>query len=154
MVPDNFKVPEKMTHERFLMRPLTVRDVVKDYDAVMHSRKRIVGVFGDSWPSPDLTFEQDLIDLGWHQKEFQRRTSFAYTLMAPDESKCIGCVYIFPSPKKQYDAAVFFWVTDEEYARGLDGILSSFLLEWITKWPFKNVAFPGRKTPWKEWNSK
>jgi len=31
---------------------------------------------GSSWPE-GLTFEQDLVDLGWHQKKFQRRASFA-----------------------------------------------------------------------------
>ena len=55
------------------MRMLTVNDVVKDYDAVMTGVEHLRTV----WPSgtwPDgLTFEQDLIDLGWHQKEFQRR---------------------------------------------------------------------------------
>ena len=67
---------------------LTVNDVVKDYDAVMTSVDHLRGVFGphSTWPRPDLTLEQDLIDLGWHQKEFQRRRSFSYTVVAPDES--------------------------------------------------------------------
>jgi len=39
---------------------------------------------GSDWPE-GLTFEQDLIDLGWNQKEFQRRTSFA--LAIPDEKR-------------------------------------------------------------------
>jgi hypothetical protein len=32
-VPDDFEVPELLEHERFRVRPLTVHDVVKDYDA-------------------------------------------------------------------------------------------------------------------------
>ena len=85
----------------FRIRNLTINDVVKDYDAVMSSIEHLRGVLGPSrvWPSADLTFEQDLIDLGWHQKEFQIRSSFTYTVMSLDESKCLGCVYIYPSEK-------------------------------------------------------
>ncbi|HTQ08616.1 MAG TPA: hypothetical protein VMI31_00950, partial [Fimbriimonadaceae bacterium] len=74
------------------MRALTVNDVVKDYDAVMTSIDHLQGVFGEhsTWPSPNMTLEQDLIDLGWHQKEFQKRSSFAYTMMSLDERQCLG----------------------------------------------------------------
>jgi hypothetical protein len=52
-------------------------------------------------PKDDLTLEQDLIDPGWHQKEFQKRSSFACTMMSLDESRCLGCVYILPSDNQQ-----------------------------------------------------
>ncbi len=65
---------------------LIVNDVVKDYDAVMTSLDHLKGVFGPKsyWPSAELTFEQDLIDLGWHQKEFQIRRSCTYTIVSLD----------------------------------------------------------------------
>jgi len=77
---------------------LTVNDVIKDYDAVMSSLNHLQGIFGpnSTWPEADLTLEQDLIDLGWHQKEFQIRSSFAYTVVSPDETRVLGCLYIFP----------------------------------------------------------
>ena len=56
-----------------------------------------------NWPTEDLTFEQDLIDLGWHQKEFQMRSSFAYTVVNLDESQVLGCLYIEPSKKADFD---------------------------------------------------
>ena len=95
-IPADFKVPDKLEKEHFRIRMLTVNDVVKDYDAVMSSVEHLQGVFGtnDEWPSKDLTFEQDLIDLGWHQKEFQSRSSFAYTVVSLDESEVVGCLYI------------------------------------------------------------
>ena len=98
LVPISFKAPEIMETEKFRLRMLTVNDVVKDFDAVMSSIDHLHDFFGEGtgWPTKDLTIEQDLIDLGWHQKEFQRRTSFAYTVMNLDESQCLGCVYIFP----------------------------------------------------------
>jgi len=104
-VSSNFEIPESFVTDKFRLRMLTVNDVIKDYDAVMTSVDHLKGVFGpnSTWPSKDLTIEQDLIDLGWHQKEFQRRTSFAYTVMNLDESLCLGCVYIDPTRKKEYD---------------------------------------------------
>ena len=86
-VPSEFEVPDLLEHDRFRLRPLTVHDLVKDYDAVMSSQEHLWDQFGQAWgwPSADLTLEQDLIDLGWHQKEFQRRSSFAYAVMSPDE---------------------------------------------------------------------
>ena len=110
--PDSVTVPSGIVTKNFRIRTLTIHDVVKDYDAVMSSVDFLQGVFGpnSSWPSEDLTLEQDLIDLGWHQKEFQKKSSFAYTVMTLDESKCLGCVYIDPSEKVNYDAKVVLWV--------------------------------------------
>jgi hypothetical protein len=73
-------VPRGLEHERFRLRVLTVRDVLNDYEAI---RER-VAPDGTANPPEGLTLEQNLIDLGWHQKEFQLRRSFAYTVVAPD----------------------------------------------------------------------
>ncbi len=84
-LPSGFRVPEVPTTAAFTARPLTVDDVVRDYDAVMSSRERLIGTFGSesTWPAADLSLRQNLIDLGWHQKEFQKRSSFAYSLVNP-----------------------------------------------------------------------
>ena len=155
-VPPDFSIPEKLETEKFLLRMLTVNDVVKDYDAVMTSIDHLKGVFGpqSKWPSKELTLEQDLIDLGWHQKQFQRRTSFAYTVMNIEESQCLGCVYIDPTNKIGYDAEVYLWVRESEVENGLDSILYEAVKNWIEKeWPFKKVAYPGREIDWTAWKS-
>ncbi len=155
-VPPDFNIPEKLETEKFRVRMLTVNDVVKDYDAVMTSIDHLKGVFGphSKWPSKELTFEQDLIDLGWHQKEFQRRSSFAYTVMNKEESQCLGCVYIDPAVKIGYDAEVYLWVRESEFKSGLDPILFDAVKKWIEKeWPFKNVAYPGREIEWTKWEA-
>jgi hypothetical protein len=148
LVPKDFDVPAVLETEKFRLRMLKVTDVVKDYDAVMTSVDHLRGVFGERsrWPSKDLTFEQDLIDLGWHQKEFQTRSSFAYTVMNLDESQCLGCMYIFPSREPDYEADIFMWVRKSEFDKGLDPILFKAVKDWITnKWPFKKVRYPGRE---------
>jgi len=151
-VPKEFKIPEKLETQEFRLRMLTVNDVVKDYDAGMTSVQHLKTIWpGGTWPE-GLTFEQDLIDLGWHQKEFQRRTSFAYTVVTPSESKVVGCVYINQTSKRGYDAVVYLWARQSELERGLESRLFSALKEWLAKeWPFKKVAFPGRDIDWKEW---
>ena len=155
-VPSDFSVPKTLEAPEFHLRMLTVNDVVKDYDAVMTSVDHLRGVFGphSKWPSPELTLEQDLIDLGWHQKEFQRRSSFAYTVMSPDQSRCLGCVYIDPTTKRGYDAEVYLWVRKSELESGLDATLYQAVKNWVAeKWPFENVAYPGRDIDWETWEA-
>ena len=147
LVPKEFEVPTVLETSSFRLRMLTVNDVVKDYDAVMSSLEHLQkqDVFGGTWPRSTLTLEQDLIDLGWHQKEFQTRRSFAYTVMSLDESQCLGCVYIVPSEKAGVDAEVYLWVRGSEYERGTDPVLFAAVKDWITEvWPFQTVEYPGR----------
>ncbi len=71
-LPADFSVPNGYQTDDFIVRPLKITDVVKDYDAVMTNVDHLQHVFGPSstWPRCDLSFEQDMIDLGWHTKSF------------------------------------------------------------------------------------
>ncbi len=154
--PDSVTIPSGIETKDFRIRGLTISDVVKDYDAVMSSIDHLAGVLGPSrvWPSANLTLEQDLIDLGWHQKEFQIRSSFTYTVMSLDESRCLGCVYIYPSEKVGHDAKVMLWVRQSELRKGLDDKLFSAVKIWLSEeWWFTSVAFPGRQLSWQEWEA-
>lgn len=91
-VPIEYEVPATLETAEFRLRMLTVHDVVKDYDAVMTSVQHCKTIWGGRWPD-GLTIEQNLIDLGWHQKEFQTRRSFAYTVVQLDEARVLGCVF-------------------------------------------------------------
>jgi hypothetical protein len=158
-VPPNFEVPAGLETRDFRLRMLSIHDVVKDYDAVMTSREHLrqfsgSSVFGpqSSWPAADLSLEQDLIDLGWHQKEFQRRTSFAYTVMSLDEQSCLGCVYFYPTASAtdgtDYDAQAIAWVRQSDLH--LDEPLMTAVKQWLAEaWPcWKTVAWPGRDLAW------
>ncbi len=156
LVPDEFTVPENLETPRFRLRMLSVHDVVKDYDAVMSSVDHLRSTFSresrSDWPE-GLTFEDDLIDLGWHQREFTEGFSFAYTAMSPDESRCVGCVYINPTRRAGFDASVTLWVRADELASGLDDALYRAVKDWIVSaWPFENPAFPDREIPLDEWH--
>ena len=153
-VEKSFKVPEKLETEEFRLRMLTVNDVVKDYDAVMSSIDELKTIWQDSdWPV-GLTLEENLIDLGWHQREFLTRRSFAYTVVSLDETRVLGCVYINPTRKRGYDAEVYLWARETKLGIGLDASLCSAVKLWLkSEWPFANVAFPGRDIDWGMWNA-
>ena len=107
-VPREFVVPSGFLTEKFKLRMLTIGDAEKDFDAVTSSLAHVSKVWPDSGWTIGLTLRQNLIDHAWHEKEFQNRSSFAFTIVAIDESKILGCVYSYPTKKLEYDAENFF----------------------------------------------
>ena len=154
-IPDDFEVPATLETNEYRLRMLSINDVDMDYEAVMSSVNHLSQVWPDSnWPE-SLTLEQNLIDLAWHQKEFQRRTSFAYTMVTLDEKKVIGCVYFYPTSKPGYDTEIFMWVRESELNTGLDSRLFETVRIWLKDdWPFESPAFPGRLISWEDWEKK
>ena len=139
LVPDDFVVPAVLEHERFRLRMLTVDDVVKDFDAICNR------VDHEGSPRPPFveSVAENLIDLGWHQREFQLRRSFAYTIVAPDESRVLGCAYIDPS--ETHDARVWMWLRSQAWEEGLDPLVEAVLRDWVEReWPFENVDWGKR----------
>jgi hypothetical protein len=155
-LPEDFDVPSLVAGLRFRIRPISVHDVVRDYDAVMSSREKLWDQFGAvwGWPRAGLTLEQDLVDLAWHQKEGELRRSFTYAVLTPDEARLLGCVYIEPPKKVGADVDVTFWVRVDEDDSGLEKELEEFVREWLeTAWPFESVRYPGRDLSWWEWQA-
>jgi hypothetical protein len=139
LVPDEFEVPDVLEQERFRLRKLTVDDVVKDFDAICDR----VDHRGNPRPPFVETVAENLVDLGWHQREFEMRRSFAYTIVAPDESRVLGCAYIDPSDT--HDARVWMWVRRDAYEDGLDPVVEAVLREWLERdWPFERVDWGKR----------
>jgi hypothetical protein len=121
------------------LRKLTVNDVVKDFEAI-NAR---VAPDGSDDPWSETTLEENLVDLGWHQKEFELRRSFAYTVVAPDESRVLGCVYLYPSDEA--DVEVRLWVRREAWDEGLDPVLEETVRAWLAeKWRFRSTDWPER----------
>ena len=154
LVPTDFVVPSELSTASFKLRMLSVDDVEKDFEAVTSSAERVRKVWPDSdWPA-GLTLRQNLIDLGWHEKEFQNRTSFAYTMVAPDESQVLGCVYFYPTDKVDHDTEVFLWVREGELSNDLDEELFEVVQSWLASdWPFENPSCPVRTISWEHWDA-
>lgn len=139
-------IPRELLTERMRLRPLTIHDAVKDFDAVMTSRAEIWELFGPGtgWPADTLSLEQDIIDLAWHQKEFDIGGSYTYTVETLDASRVLGCVYLFPPTQVGCDADVFYWARTSELAGGLPAHLWEHLRRWLSNdWGFRRVALNG-----------
>lgn len=154
-VAGDFEVPESLETERYRLRMLSIDDVEMDFAAVMSSIEHLQEVWpGSGWPSEEMTLRENLVDLGWHQREFLNRTSFAYTVVALDESRVLGCVYISPTRKRGYDAEVYLWVRASELSNGLDPNLHAAVKQWLDeKWAFSNPGLPGRDIDWASWEA-
>jgi hypothetical protein len=145
-VPEDFEVPAVLETDQFRLRMLSVDDVEKDYEAVMESRDLLIAMFGGPWPREGFTLAENLQDLEMHQREFLAREAFAYTVVAPDESRVLGCLYINPAKDPGVDARVHMWVRQSAYDHGLDPVLFETVQQWLaTAWPFAVVAYPGRE---------
>lgn len=155
IVPEHFDVPGCLETDRMRLRPLMMSDAEKDYDAVISSENRLRTVFREAgdWPR-GLTLEQNRVELGWHQTEFDMKTSFAYTVLSLDESQVLGCLYIYPTNRGGHDVEISMWVRQSEADTGLDAHLYQTVTRWINeKWPFRNPAYPGRVIDWRAWEA-
>lgn len=66
-IPRGTELPTGLEHERFRLRPITIHDTVRDYDAVMSSREHLWSLFGEAWgwSAASLALEQDLIGVAY-----------------------------------------------------------------------------------------
>jgi hypothetical protein len=150
-LPREFQVPEPPATSEFVLTPLRVDHVVLDYDAVMSSRERLWQLFGPGWgwPCEDLSLMQDLVDLGWHQKEFQLRRSCSWAVLTPDQRTMRGCCCLDPSEPEGFDAEGCCWARSDRVASGLEERLSATCRAWLAAaWEFQRVAWSGRDRPW------
>lgn len=155
-VPEDFRVPQRIEQPTYVLRPLTIADVEKDYEAVMSSTQSLRQIFGENntWPDEQMTLHENERDLQRHQTDFEQRRGFTYTVETPEGSSCLGCVYIYPSDRGDYDARVYYWVRDGVKAQGAEAQLGSFLRQWLQEeWPFRHPVFPGRDVSWQEWEA-
>lgn len=155
-LPADFVVPALVAGPDFRIRPVTVHDVVRVYDAVMSSRPRLWELFGagHGWPAHGMTLEQCLIDVAWQQKEAELRRSFAFAVLSTDETRLLGCIRLAPAARVGTDAELTFWVSAADEGSGLEAELADFIREWATSaWPFKDVRFPGRDLSWADWKA-
>jgi hypothetical protein len=155
------KAPETLRSAEFAIRRLRASDVELDYEAVMSSR-RSLRVWSDStWPADDFSLDDNRVDLAMHQGEHDDGVAFGYTVMAPDESRCYGSIYVQDAVElldsydrddgaevviRGLDARVDFWLRDDLVARGMERVLLECLLGWFdTAWPLERVAFGSRR---------
>ncbi|MCP4303711.1 MAG: N-acetyltransferase [bacterium] len=145
-VPDDFAVPQSFDGPGFQLEPLGALHNERDYEAWTTSFDHIKatpGFVGGNWPH-EMSLEDNLSDLVGHATDFEARTGFTYSIL--DGADVIGCVYIYPSRKESYDAAVSSWVVRDRAE--MDAVTWRSLSDWLaTSWPFTNVKYAPRRTP-------
>ena len=157
-IPVSFSPPTLISADEFVLEPLGPRLVEIDYIAYMSSIEHLQRTFsrGGSWPNDSITREDAMIDMQTEQARFEARESFAYAVLDLDREVELGCVYVYPSKKRGFDAMVRLWVTAAEYENGFDEKLYEWSKNWLENdWPFAQtrVAFPGRDISWEKWDS-
>ena len=150
LVPDDFEVPETADHSAFHLHPLRLKDAPEDYAAIMQDYRGHQSAFSDD---PDVSDEgrydlhTNMAQLGWHEQEFEKRTSFTYVIRGKDESKppYRGCVYMMPSTKLDHDVVIYLWVTGA--GDDLEQMVLDFVKRWLAQhWPFERPVFPRVET--------
>src|SRR3954451_23835618 len=93
------------------------------------------------WPR-SMTLDENRADLERHAADFEGRTGFTYTVLSPG-GDVVGCVYIYPSKKDNFDAQVLSWVRVSEAE--LDAPLWEAVSDCIeSDWPFERVGYAAR----------
>lgn len=139
--------PTELETSRMVMLPLSPEYAELDYEAVMGNRDHLLRTlrWGD-WPTENFTLEENTGDLERHWKEFEDREGYAFTVLAPDKSRCLGCIYLKPlgrTGKGSTDARLAFWVVEDRIESEFDLHVLEQTLEWIEKdWPFTRVVIP------------
>ncbi len=142
LVPADFQVPDTLVRPEFRLRMLAAADAEADYEAVMASRERLRAGSPHGWPREGFTLAENLADLERHEREFHQRLAFAYTVVNPDDTRVIGCVYINPpATPGHHDAEVYMWVRDEHHpplALSLYEAVDGWLRD---AWPFRSIRY-------------
>ncbi|NNC39121.1 MAG: N-acetyltransferase [Acidimicrobiia bacterium] len=140
LVPDDFIVPTEFVGPGFRLEPLGPQHNERDHAAWTSSIDHIRATPGfpdrdDDWPYP-MSLEDNMADMVMHQRHFEERRGFTYSVLDGDE--VVGCVYVYPSREEGVDAEVTSWVTRDRAP--LDEVVWRALNEWLARdWPFGTV---------------
>ncbi len=155
--PDDAPVPDALRTDEFTLRPLRATDCDLDYDAVISSADLLLVKSLGRWPRPGFTWDENLGDLQAHEADHLARRAFTFTVLNPDETECLGCVYLNPlGPALEHygasetqlasvgddETSVHFWARNSRLADDLDERLFAALHGWLSRdWAFRRVLF-------------
>jgi hypothetical protein len=161
-IADAFDPPFRATLPSFYLDVLRPEYADVDYEAVVASANAIRGTFGpgdDTWPSPVISYEENLADLTRHEREFYERYAYAYVILDKSRQKYLGCVYLKPIKSKtffnqqqaQFTAQAFLWLSVLHNLVS-EEIVRSEVTDWLESvWGLSRVGWPGRTISWIEW---
>jgi len=151
-------VPSELRTEEFVLRPIVADDAERDHAAVMETREHLRSWEQSTWPEDDFTVEANRQELLGLEERHAAHRAFTYTVLEPDDTRCLGCVYVFP-PSATFlaestvtpvdgdlwadvEAVVFFWVRLSQMELGMDGRLLSALRGWFEgEWGLRKTVY-------------
>jgi hypothetical protein len=126
---DELRPPPALRTRESLLRPIRTDDATLDHEAVMASKEMVRIWEQTGWPADGLTIDQNREDLRRLVARHNDGSAFTYTVLVPDESLCLGCVYIFPTDFGTYTRASITplqegidWDAHDVAVGGLEGI--------------------------------
>ena len=154
----NEPVPAGLRTDEFVLRPIVAGDADIDYAAVMETRDYLRLWQQSTWPADDFTVEANRADLVDLEERHAAHRAFTYTVLDPDGTTCLGCVYIFPTTAKflakctvtpvgddrwaDIGAVIYFWVRRSQMAAGMDERLLAHLRMWFEQeWKLQKTVY-------------
>ncbi|MDC6166805.1 GNAT family N-acetyltransferase [Paucibacter sp. XJ19-41] len=143
LVAHDFKLPKPLVSERFVLRPLQLRDSALDHEVIAGSVRHLdQDVYpGGQWAAA-MTPERAQVEAGYYQRQFEMARGFAYLILDPAQQRALGRVYVWSAEKRGYDAMMNYFVRESELGSGLAGEVDRAVRDWLAReWPFKRVLF-------------
>lgn len=133
LFPEISKIPSGFSNGGVLVEPLSITHAIIDFEAVFVTKDRLYEKYKSAYGWPlNITLHDNIVDLGWHEKEFRDGSSFAYTVTNHARSKCFGCIYIFPS---NGEAIMSFWLREDGVSPIDEDEFAKLLVQWVaTEW--------------------
>lgn len=150
--------PDELRTGEFVLRPITADDAERDHAALMETRELLRLWEQSTWPADDFTVEANREDLVGLETRHREGRAFTYTVVDPEDTVALGCVYVFPISANfltratvtptadrrwaEVDAVVYFWVRASAMQNGLDARLLAALRRWFHEvWNTKRTVF-------------
>jgi len=144
--------------DEFFLRPITAADAAIDHAAVMETREYLRLWEQSTWPADDFTVEANREDLVGLEQRHAAHRAFTYTVLNPQGTESLGCVYVFPTSATflakstvtaldddewaNVDAVIYFWVRLSRMENRMDERLLAALREWFTEeWKLEKTVY-------------
>lgn len=154
----NKPVPTELRTAEFFLRPIVADDAELDHAALMETRLYLRVWEQSTWPEDDFTVEANRQDLANLEQRHAEHRAFTYTVLDPNGTECLGCVYVFPTSASflakstvtpvsddewaDVDAVIYFWVRLSQMETGTDERLLVALRGWFSKeWKVERAVY-------------
>jgi hypothetical protein len=151
-------VPVGLRTDEFVLRPIVADDAEHDYAALMETRELLRLWEQSTWPTEDFTVDDNRQDLVGLEQRHDEHRAFTYTVVNPDDTEALGCVYVFPTSATfltkatvtalgddqwvDVDAVVYFWARLSRMKTGMDERLLTALRGWFRdEWKTRRTVF-------------